>query len=85
MLGRLDIIAPNRTKTIDVEVKKWFTDKSGGLPRDFAPYKVALEAVWPGLRKADGSAFIMLAVDVYMTIAEQEKFPVDELSFRVAA
>lgn len=79
-----DMNAPRSMKNIVQEVMDYIEqlreeDENGIIPdrpTDFQTYDDALAAVWPELHKASNKAHLLVAVSIYVDIAERWGFEV---------
>ncbi len=72
-------VRPGATKYIEEEVKEWVKALHGFFPVYLNPYQNAVAAIWPTLCERGRVA---VAVEVFMQVAEEEKFVIDEHHFR---
>lgn len=79
--GNIDnVAAPKSMIDIVQEVTEYVIKHSDAaiaiLPFEFEPYDAALHAVWPELYKTSPKAHLMVAISIYVEIAERWSFEI---------
>lgn len=73
-----DVNPPMSMQNVVLSVMDYVRLHHGGdnLPKDFKTYDDALHVIWPELFKADSKAALLVAISIYVDIAERWGFEV---------